>query len=115
MWRMGGGFGGKELQFVLFCVVVALVVWKIKCLVKLCLDCDDDMMIIGKCYCFVYDYVVGFDNQGRINVVKIDMIIRVGFFVDFFGLVVICVFCYFDNVYFFSDVIINVFNGKINI
>lgn len=111
---MGGGFGGKELQLGLFVCCVVFVVWKLLCLVKLCLDCDDDMMIIGKWYDFYYCFDVGYDDDGCIDGVVFDMMLCCGFLVDLFGLVMMCVVCYFDNVYWFGDVDIVGYCGRIN-
>ena len=41
--------------------------------VKLRLDRDDDFMITGRRHCFVHQYRVGYDNEGRIQA-RIDMI-----------------------------------------
>lgn len=64
VWRMGGGFGGKESQgnvLVVVCVVAACAMGR-PC--KMRYDCDDDMMIIGKCHDFWIDYCVGVDDDG---------------------------------------------------
>lgn len=48
---------------VVVCVVVVCLMGKF---CKMCYDCDDDMVIIGKCYDFCIDYIVGFDDDGCI-------------------------------------------------
>lgn len=103
MRRMGGGFGGKESQSALFACVAALGAWKLGRPVKLRLDRDDDMMITGKRHGFDYDYEVGFDDEGRIVAVRIEMIARAGFSADLSGPVATRALCHFDNAYYLSD------------
>ena len=59
--RMGGGFGGKESQMNLFCVVAAIAAKKWNCAVKLRPDRDQDMTSTGKRHDFVINYDVTFD------------------------------------------------------
>ena len=56
--RMGGGFGGKESQMNLFCVVAAIAAKKWNCAVKLRPDRDQDMTSTGKRHDFVINYDV---------------------------------------------------------
>lgn len=69
--RMGGGFGGKETQANIVACLAALAAARTGRPAKLRLDRDDDMMITGKRHDFVIDYDVGFDAQG--HVLGVDM------------------------------------------
>ncbi len=114
MRRMGGGFGGKESQSALFCCVAALGAQLLRRPVKMRLDRDDDMMITGKRHCFYYEYEVGFDDDGRIDAARIDMVSRAGFSADLSAPVATRAVCHFDNAYYLSDVDIHAFCGKTN-
>ncbi|MFN3985447.1 MAG: xanthine dehydrogenase molybdopterin binding subunit [Rhodocyclaceae bacterium] len=103
MRRMGGGFGGKESQSALFACVASLAAWKLRRPVKLRPDRDDDMLITGKRHDFHYDYEVGFDDDGRILGVRVDMTARAGFSADLSGPVATRAICHFDNAYYLSD------------
>ncbi|KAA8608733.1 aldehyde oxidase [Salipiger aestuarii] len=67
--RMGGGFGGKESQGNALAVACAVAAAATGCPAKMRYDRDDDMTITGKRHDFRIDYVVGYDNAGRIEVV----------------------------------------------
>ncbi len=112
--RMGGGFGGKESQSGLFACCASLAAWKLLCPVKLRPDRDDDMMVTGKRHDFHYTYDVGYDDDGLIEGVSVDMTSRCGFSADLSGPVMTRAVCHFDNVYFLSDVAIDGFCGKTN-
>ena len=114
MRRMGGGFGGKESQSALFCCVAALGARLLNRPVKLRVDRDDDMMITGKRHCFYYEYEVGFDDDGRIEAARIEMVSRAGFSADLSAPVATRAVCHFDNAYYLSDVDISAFCGKTN-
>ncbi|HEU0200805.1 MAG TPA: xanthine dehydrogenase molybdopterin binding subunit [Burkholderiaceae bacterium] len=114
MRRMGGGFGGKESQSALFACVASLAAFKLKRPVKLRLDRDDDMMITGKRHDFHYEYEVGFDDDGRILGVRVEMVSRAGFSADLSGPVAARALCHFDNAYYLSDVDIKSMAGKTN-
>jgi xanthine dehydrogenase large subunit len=104
MRRMGGGFGGKESQSALFAALASVAAHRLKRPVKLRPDRDDDMMITGKRHCFEYAYEVGFNNQGCIEGVKVEMLARAGFSADLSGPVITRAVCHFDNAYYLSDV-----------
>jgi xanthine dehydrogenase large subunit len=112
--RMGGGFGGKESQSALFACCASLAANKLGVPVKLRLDRDDDMMITGKRHCFYYEYEAGFDDEGRIRAVRVEMVSRAGFSADLSGPVATRAMCHFDNTYYLSDVDIKAFCGKTN-
>ncbi|MGF6603864.1 xanthine dehydrogenase large subunit [Paraburkholderia sp. GAS448] len=112
--RMGGGFGGKESQSGLFACCAALAAWKLLCPVKLRPDRDDDMMVTGKRHDFHYTYQVGYDDDGLIDGVSVDMTSRCGFSADLSGPVMTRAVCHFDNAYWLPDVSIAGFCGKTN-
>jgi xanthine dehydrogenase large subunit len=112
--RMGGGFGGKESQSALFVCIAAVCANALKLPVKIRLDRDDDMMITGKRHCFRYQYDVGFDDEGVIQAVRIDMISRAGYSTDLSPPVAARAACHFDNAYYLSDVDIKVYCAKTN-
>ena len=102
--RMGGGFGGKESQSALFACVAAIAAWQLRRPVKLRLDRDDDMMITGKRHDFHVDYEVGYDDDGLIKALRIELLSRAGFSADLSGPVMSRAVCHVDNAYYLSDV-----------
>ena len=114
MRRMGGGFGGKESQSALFCCVAAVAAQRLNRPVKLRLDRDDDMLITGKRHCFHYDYDLGYDDEGRILGVRLEMTSRAGFSADLSAPVATRAVCHVDNTYYLSDVDIRALCGRTN-
>ena len=112
--RMGGGFGGKESQSALFACVAAVAARQLNRPVKLRLDRDDDMMITGKRHCFHYEYEVGFDDDGLIRGVKIEMVMRAGFSADLSGPVAARALCHVDSAYYLSNVDVHTMAAKTN-
>lgn len=102
--RMGGGFGGKETQAGHVAVWAALAAHKVGAPVKLRLDRDDDMLITGKRHPFAYDYVVGFDDGGRILGLELSMYVDCGFSADLSGPVADRAVFHSDNAYFVPHV-----------
>lgn len=76
--RMGGGFGGKETQAALFAAAAALVADKTGRPAKFRADRDDDMVMTGKRHDFTADYDVGFDDEGRITALRLELASRCG-------------------------------------
>ena len=112
--RMGGGFGGKESQSALPACVAALCATRLRRPVKLRLDRDDDFMITGKRHGFYYEYDLGFDDEGRIVGVRLDMTLRCGFSADLSEAVATRAVCHFDNAYFVPDIDVSAMCGKTN-
>ena len=112
--RMGGGFGGKESQSGLFACVAAIAARRLGRPVKLRPDRDDDMMITGRRHGFEYAYEVGFDDEGRVLGVEIDMLSNAGFSTDLSGPVMTRAICHFDNAYWLPDVAIHGYSCRTN-
>ena len=112
--RMGGGFGGKESQSALWAGVAALCAFKLQRPVKLRADRDDDMLVTGKRHEFHYDYEVGYDDEGLILGIKVQMLSRAGFSADLSGPVATRAVCHLDNAYFLSNVDIRAMCCKTN-
>ncbi|WP_066683754.1 xanthine dehydrogenase molybdopterin binding subunit [Caulobacter sp. CCH9-E1] len=76
--RMGGGFGGKETQASLFAAAAALVAVKTGRPAKCRPDRDEDMVMTGKRHDFEVTYDVGFDDEGRLTGLSLELASRCG-------------------------------------
>ncbi len=76
--RMGGGFGGKETQASLFAAAAALVAVKTGRPAKCRPDRDEDMVMTGKRHDFEVEYDVGFDDEGRLLGIRLELASRCG-------------------------------------
>ncbi|NGM49957.1 xanthine dehydrogenase molybdopterin binding subunit [Caulobacter sp. 602-2] len=76
--RMGGGFGGKETQASLFAAAAALVAFKTGRPAKCRPDRDEDMVMTGKRHDFEVAYDVGFDDEGRLEGIRLELSSRCG-------------------------------------
>ena len=112
--RMGGAFGGKEVQATPIACVAALLADHTGLPVNLRLDRDDDMILTGKRHAFRIDYDVGFDDDGRIVGVKIDLASRCGITADLSGAIADRAMFHSDNCYFLENVTINSHRCKTN-
>jgi len=102
--RMGGGFGGKETHPAIFAAISALTAVKTGRPAKLRLDRDDDMIMTGKRHDFTYTYDVGFDDNGRIEGMKIELASRCGRSTDLSPAINDRAMFHVDNCYYLSDV-----------
>ncbi|WP_238446685.1 xanthine dehydrogenase molybdopterin binding subunit [Azohydromonas australica] len=112
--RMGGAFGGKESQSAIFACIAAVCARKLRRPVKLRPDRDDDFMVTGRRHCFVYDYEVGFDDDGRILGARIDMVSRAGYSADLSAAVMTRALCHFDNAYWLPNVEMHGYSARTN-
>jgi xanthine dehydrogenase large subunit len=76
--RMGGAFGGKETQAAAYAAACALVAAKTGRPARIRADRDDDMAMTGKRHDFTAHYDVGFDGEGRIEGIRIELAARCG-------------------------------------
>lgn len=102
--RMGGGFGGKESQAAPFAVFAALVAHRLKKPARLALSKDEDMIITGKRHPFEHHYRVGFDAQGRIQALDVQMFSDGGAYADLSTSVLERAMLHADNAYFLPHV-----------
>ena len=102
--RMGGGFGGKETQAALFAAACALVAAKTGKAAKFRVDRDDDMVMTGKRHDFACDYDVGFDDNGRISAIRMELASRCGMSLDLSLAINDRAMFHADNCYFLENV-----------
>jgi xanthine dehydrogenase molybdopterin binding subunit len=71
--RLGGAFGGKETQANHAACWAALLSHATGCPVKIRLFRDDDMIMTGKRHRFLIRYEAGFDHEGVLHGVKLEL------------------------------------------
>ncbi|MEQ1912927.1 MAG: molybdopterin cofactor-binding domain-containing protein, partial [Vicinamibacterales bacterium] len=69
--RMGGAFGGKEVQANAWAAIAALGAWLTRRPVSVCLTRQLDMMLTGKRHPFLARYSAGFCTDGRIAAIRV--------------------------------------------
>ncbi|MDB4192944.1 molybdopterin-dependent oxidoreductase [Candidatus Pelagibacter sp.] len=111
--RIGGGFGGKETNF-LTSSICALLASKTNKPVKLRLDRDDDIIMTGKRHDFYSDFEVGFNDVGVIEGLKIKLASRCGMSADLSGAINERALLHIDNAYYLSNVQIQNYLCKTN-
>ncbi len=71
--RMGGAFGGKEVQANPYAAIAALGAWKTKRPVRVRLTRELDIAMTGKRHPYLAKYVAGLRPDGRLNAVRIEL------------------------------------------
>ncbi|MEW6058179.1 MAG: molybdopterin cofactor-binding domain-containing protein [Bdellovibrionota bacterium] len=98
--RMGGGFGGKESQAVPFAAYAALIAHRLKRPARIVLTKDDDMITTGKRNPFENLYQVGFDKEGRIAALDVELFSDGGAYADLSTSIMERAMLHCDNAYF---------------
>ena len=80
--RMGGAFGGKESQAAQWACLAALAAHVTGRPAKVRLDRDDDMTMTGKRHDFRVDWRCGFDDEGVLEGVDVELAGRCGYSAD---------------------------------
>jgi xanthine dehydrogenase large subunit len=111
--RIGGGFGGKETNF-LTSSICALLASKTNKPVKLRLDRDDDIIITGKRHDFYSEYEVGFNEAGVIEGLKIKLASRCGMSPDLSGAINERALLHIDNSYYLANIQVQNYLCKTN-
>ena len=111
--RIGGGFGGKETNF-MTASICSLLAHKTKCPVKLRLDRDDDIIITGKRHEFFSDYEVGFNDQGEIKSLKLKLSSKCGMSLDLSLAINERALLHIDNAYFIPNLEVQNYLCKTN-
>jgi xanthine dehydrogenase large subunit len=71
--RMGGAFGGKEVQANPYAAIAALGTWKTKRPVRVRLTRELDMALTGKRHPYLARYVAGLEPDGRLNAIRVEL------------------------------------------
>src|SRR5215510_2040479 len=98
--RMGGAFGGKEVQANPYSAIAALGAWKTKRPVRVRLPRLLDMVLTGKRHPFLARFAAGFDNDGRILALKLSLYSDGGWSLDLSEPVLARALFHSDNAYF---------------
>lgn len=114
MRRMGGGFGGKETQAAgpaCLCAVIAHLTGRPT---KMRLPRMEDMTMTGKRHPFYVEYEVGFDDDGLLSGIQMDLAGNCGYSPDLSGSIVDRAMFHSDNAYFLGNATINGHRCKTN-
>jgi xanthine dehydrogenase large subunit len=98
--RMGGAFGGKEVQANPYAAVAALGAWKTRRPVRVRLPRFLDMVLTGKRHPFLASFSAGFDDDGRILALKLALYSDGGWSLDLSEPVLARALFHSDNAYF---------------
>jgi xanthine dehydrogenase large subunit len=112
--RMGGAFGGKETQAAQWAMLTALVAHHTGRPAKIRLDRDDDMISTGKRHDFRIRYEVGFDGEGRIEGIDLELAALCGCSADLSGPINDRAMFHSDNAYFLPNVRIRSWRCRTN-
>jgi xanthine dehydrogenase large subunit len=114
MRRMGGGFGGKETQAAgpaCLCAVIAHLTGRPT---KMRLPRMEDMSMTGKRHPFYVEYDVGFDDDGLLHGIEMNLAGNCGYSPDLSGSIVDRAMFHSDNAYFLGNATINGHRCKTN-
>jgi xanthine dehydrogenase large subunit len=105
--RMGGGFGGKEMQPHGLAAIAALGSTLTGRPVRLRLNRTQDMTMTGKRHGFHAEWRVGFDDDGRLQALDATLTADGGWSLDLSEPVLARALCHIDNAYWIPDVRVN--------
>lgn len=114
MRRMGGGFGGKETQAATPACLCAVIAHLTKRPTKMRLPRMEDMTMTGKRHPFYVEYEVGFDDDGLLSGIQMDLAGNCGYSPDLSGSIVDRAMFHSDNAYFLGNATINGHRCKTN-
>ncbi len=105
--RMGGGFGGKEMQPHGLAAVAALGATLTGRPVRLRLNRTQDMTMTGKRHGFHATWRAGFDDDGRIQALEATLTADGGWSLDLSEPVLARALCHIDNAYWIPNIVVN--------
>ncbi|RAX46157.1 xanthine dehydrogenase molybdopterin binding subunit [Arthrobacter sp. AQ5-06] len=105
--RMGGAFGGKEMQPHGFAAIAALGATLTGRPVRLRLNRTQDITMTGKRHPFLANWEVGFDKDGYIQALKATLTSDGGWSLDLSEPVLARALCHIDNAYWIPNVKVN--------
>jgi len=80
--RMGGAFGGKEVQANPYAAIAALGAWKTRRPVRVRLTREVDVAVTGKRHPYLARYTAGFEADGRLTAVRVALFSDGGWSLD---------------------------------
>ncbi|MCD4773139.1 MAG: xanthine dehydrogenase molybdopterin binding subunit, partial [Bacteroidales bacterium] len=101
--RLGGAFGGKETQGNHYAAWAALLANVTNRPVKIHLSRNDDQLTTGKRHPFLSNYIVGFDDNGIINSLDVEMNCDAGSSNDLTDAILARALFHIDNSYFIPN------------
>jgi xanthine dehydrogenase large subunit len=105
--RMGGAFGGKEMQPHGFAAIAALGAVLTGRPVRLRLTRTQDLTMSGKRHGFHSQWRVGFDGEGRLQALDATLTADGGWSLDLSEPVLARALCHIDNAYWIPDIRVN--------
>jgi xanthine dehydrogenase large subunit len=102
--RMGGAFGGKEVQANSWAAVAALGAVKTRRPVRVRLSRQHDMLTTGKRHPFLGRFEVGFGADGRLDAVRIQLFADGGYSLDLSSPVLMRALFHVDNCYYLPNI-----------
>jgi xanthine dehydrogenase large subunit len=102
--RMGGAFGGKEVQANTWAAIAALGAWKTRRPVRVRLTRELDMALTGKRHPYLARYTAGFSSSGQIEVLKLELFSDGGWSLDLSEPIMWRSLFHCDNAYFLPNV-----------
>ncbi|XP_071785351.1 xanthine dehydrogenase/oxidase-like [Asterias amurensis] len=97
--RVGGGFGGKDMRCCVHAAMCAVAAVKINRPVRLMLDRVEDMSITGIREPVTARYKVGYNDDGQLNALQIDLYANCGNSLDASGVVLTRALFHCENAY----------------
>ncbi|MBN2175535.1 MAG: xanthine dehydrogenase molybdopterin binding subunit [Bacteroidales bacterium] len=101
--RMGGAFGGKETQANHVAAWSALLAKVTGKPVKICLNRDEDQIMTGKRHRTLNHYKVGFDKNGKIHALDVNLNLDAGSSTDLTMAITERAMFHIDNAYFIPN------------
>ena len=80
--RMGGAFGGKEVQANPYAAIAALGAWKTRRPVRVRLTRELDIAMTGKRHPYLAKYAAGLSAEGRLNALRVELFSDGGWSLD---------------------------------
>jgi xanthine dehydrogenase large subunit len=114
MRRMGGGFGGKETQAASPACLCAVVAHLTGQPTKMRLPRVEDMLMTGKRHPFYIEYDVGFDDQGQLRGIALELAANCGYSPDLSASIVDRAMFHADNAYYLGDATLHGHRCKTN-
>ena len=102
--RMGGGFGGKETQGNTWAALAALGAMKTNRPVRVRLNRDQDMILTGKRHPFLARYEAGFEPDGTLCAVRVELFANGGWSLDLSSAITDRALFHLDNAYYIPHV-----------